>query len=99
MGEVKALDTEVVGVDWTLPLSGARRILGSHRVLQGNLDPAALFAPRPELGRAIDEVLEEARGSRGHVFNLGHGINRETDPDQVAYLVDRVHEQSAGTHG
>jgi uroporphyrinogen decarboxylase len=96
---VGELDVDVVGVDWTLPLSGARAVLGSDRVLQGNLDPSALYAPRTELASAADVVLEEARGSRGHVFNLGHGINRFTDPDQVAFLVDHVHERSLGTHG
>ena len=86
---------DVIAVDWTRPLSEAVRRLGGGAVVQGNLDPSALFAPRKELGEAIDRVLEEGLGARGHVFNLGHGIHRTTDPDRVAFLVDRVHETSA----
>jgi uroporphyrinogen decarboxylase len=85
---------DVLGVDWTLPLSQAVTRLGPSAVLQGNLDPAALFAPRAELATAIGEVLEQGRGAAAHIFNLGHGIHRGTDPDQVAFLVDEVHEQS-----
>lgn len=85
---------DVLGIDWTLPLSRAVSRLGPKAVVQGNLDPAALFAPRPELGDAVDAVLREGLGAAGHIFNLGHGIHRTTNPDQVAYLVDRVHETS-----
>lgn len=90
---------DVYGVDWTLPLSSAVERLGAGAVVQGNLDPAALYAQRGELGAAIDEVLEEGRSAAAHIFNLGHGIHRDTDPDQVAFLVDRVHERSANTAG
>lgn len=86
---------DVVGIDWRLPLSRARRVLGPSVAVQGNLDPAALFAPPKELERLIDRVLEEAGPSPGHVFNLGHGIERTTDPDAVARLVDYVHERTA----
>jgi uroporphyrinogen decarboxylase len=89
---------EVLGVDWTLPLSHAVERIGPGAVVQGNLDPAALFAPRSELGQAIDTVLEEGRGAAAHIFNLGHGIHRTTDPDRVAFLVDRVHETSERLH-
>ncbi len=94
--EVRGLEVDVVGIDWTVPLSTARGVLGPNQSLQGNLDPAALFGSETELSAAVGTVLAEARGSRGHVFNLGHGINRTTDPDRVAFLVDQVHEQSAG---
>jgi len=90
-GEVGA---DVFGIDWTLPLSSAVQRLGPHAVVQGNLDPAALFAPMTELDHAIDAVLHEGRTATAHIFNLGHGIHRTTDPDRVAYLVDRVHESS-----
>jgi uroporphyrinogen decarboxylase len=94
-GEVGA---DVLGIDWTLPLSEAVRRIGPNAVVQGNLDPAALFAPRDELGVAIDAVIEEGSSAAAHVFNLGHGIHRTTDPDRVAFLVDRVHESSARVH-
>lgn len=91
---VREVGADTVGIDWRLPLSEAVSLLGSGAAIQGNLDPATLFAPREELGEAIDTVLEEGTRAAGHVFNLGHGIHRTTDPDQVAFLVDRVHETS-----
>ena len=91
---VATLDVDVVGVDWRLPLSAARSILGPKKGVQGNLDPAALFAPPAELKKQIDGVLTEAGDQPGHVFNLGHGIERTTDPDALALLVDYVHEQT-----
>jgi len=88
---------DVLGIDWTLPLSEATRRLGPAAVVQGNLDPAALFAPMEELGAAIDGVLAEGSAAAAHIFNLGHGIHRTTDPGRVGYLVDRVHEMSGHT--
>jgi uroporphyrinogen decarboxylase len=64
--------------------------------VQGNLDPAALFAPREEMEIQIRRVLNEAGDRPGHIFNLGHGIERTTDPDALAFLVDRVHELTEG---
>ena len=89
------LDVDVIGVDWRSPLSVVRRKLGAAKAVQGNLDPAALFAPPEELRRHAGRVLDEAGPSPGHIFNLGHGIWPETDPDAVARLVDYVHERSA----
>jgi uroporphyrinogen decarboxylase len=83
---------DVLGVDWRLPLSRARAIVGPDVAVQGNLDPAALFAPREALGTQIRTVLREAGPEPGHIFNLGHGIERATDPGAVTYLVDKVHE-------
>ena len=88
----------VLGVDWRLPLSDARQILGPDVAVQGNLDPAALFAPREELGSQIRRVLDEAGNEPGHIFNLGHGIERATDPDALAFLVDSVHEWTEGKY-
>ena len=84
----------MIAVDWTRPLHEAVARLGSSTVLQGNLDPSALFASRDELGQEIDKVLESGLGAAAHIFNLGHGIHRTTDPDQLGFLVDRVHETS-----
>jgi uroporphyrinogen decarboxylase len=94
--DVRGVGADVVGVDWTLPLSRALDQLGADTVVQGNLDPAALFAPKPELDAAVRSVLDEGASARAHVFNLGHGIHHATDPDRVAFLVDRVHELSRG---
>jgi uroporphyrinogen decarboxylase len=95
MAAARESGADVMGVDWRLPLAEARAVLGPEWAVQGNLDPAALFAPRDELGRQIDRVLAEVGGEPGHIFNLGHGIERTTDPDAVAFLVDRVHEKTA----
>jgi uroporphyrinogen decarboxylase len=83
----------VVGVDWRSPLGEARRVLGPGKAVQGNLDPAALFAPPAELERHAAAVIAEAGAAPGHIFNLGHGIWPHTDPDAVRRLVDFVHER------
>jgi len=70
-----------------------RTLLGPGKAVQGNLDPAALFAAPDELRQHIDAVLTEAGRSPGHIFNLGHGIWPDTDPEAVARLVDYVHER------
>ncbi len=87
------LDVDVVGVDWRASLADVRRVLGPGKAVQGNLDPAALFAPPAELARRVRAVCAEAGPAPGHIFNLGHGIWPDTDPDAVARLVDLVHEQ------
>ncbi|MEP7247251.1 MAG: uroporphyrinogen decarboxylase [Gammaproteobacteria bacterium] len=89
---LKDLDVNVFGIDWRTPLSTARRILGADKSVQGNLDPAALFAAPDELKKHVDATLLEAGPGPGHIFNLGHGIWQETDPDAVARLVDYVHD-------
>ena len=91
---MRELDTDVTAIDWTLPLSRADALLGGGRTLQGNLDPAELFGPPDALMGAADAVLAEAEGLAGHIFSLGHGIDRRTDPAQLGRLVDYVHERS-----
>jgi uroporphyrinogen decarboxylase len=93
MPAVAQLDVDVIGVDWRMGLTQVRQILGPTKAVQGNLDPAALFASPQELRRHVDAVLEEAGPAPGHIFNLGHGIWPDTDPDAVARLVDYVHER------
>ena len=81
---------DVMGIDWRVPLDSARARLGNEIVLQGNLDPAACLAPWEVIEEKALEVLERGAG-RGHVFNLGHGVLPETDPDALSRLVDYVH--------
>lgn len=95
ISQVADLEVEVIGVDWRSPLGAVRRVLGPAKAVQGNLDPAALFAAAPELERHARAVLSEAGPEPGHIFNLGHGIWPDTDPDAVARLVDFVHETTA----
>jgi uroporphyrinogen decarboxylase len=85
----------VIGVDWRTPLDDARRRLGDGVALQGNLDPLLLFAPRDLLKKRVDEVLASAPRP-GHVFNLGHGILPETNPDAVRFVAEHVHRVTAG---
>jgi uroporphyrinogen decarboxylase len=91
LGEAGA---DVVGVDWRIPLDQAARRVGG-RALQGNLDPAVLLAGWDVVEPRARAVLDSARGLPGHVFNLGHGVPPETDPDILARLTDLVHEASA----
>jgi uroporphyrinogen decarboxylase len=99
MESVADLDVDVIGVDWRTPLGAVRRGLGPGKAVQGNLDPAALFASPEDLRRHADAVLDEAGPAPGHIFNLGHGIWQETDPDAVARLVDHVHERTSRAPG
>lgn len=82
---------DVIGVDWRMDLSEARRRLGDGVAVQGNLDPTVLLAPPDVLEREALRVLAEAGSAPGHIFNLGHGILPETPLDNVARLVDTVH--------
>ena len=82
--------TDVMGIDWRVPLSRARGRLGDDVVLQGNLDPALCLAPFEVVRDRAHEILDETGGVR-HVFNLGHGVLPSTDPDTLARLVDAVH--------
>jgi len=96
---VARLPIDVAGIDWRQSLASARATLGPRIAVQGNLDPAALFAAPAVLRQRIDRVLAEAGPPLGHIFNLGHGIWPDTDPDAVALLVDHVHERTASRTG
>ncbi|HEU5179206.1 MAG TPA: uroporphyrinogen decarboxylase [Candidatus Polarisedimenticolia bacterium] len=85
---------DVVGADWRIPLDEAWTKIGSDRAIQGNLDPAVLFANANVIRAEAQDVLNRAGGRPGHIFNLGHGILPETPVDAVATLVDFVHEAS-----
>jgi uroporphyrinogen decarboxylase len=81
----------VIGVDWRTPLDQAIARLGTDVAVQGNLDPLLLGAPSELLGRRVDDILQRASAASGHIFNLGHGILPDTDPDMVKFVVERVH--------
>ncbi|MCZ4121809.1 uroporphyrinogen decarboxylase [Streptomyces sp. H39-S7] len=91
MGEAGA---DVVGADWRVPLDEAARRVGPGKALQGNLDPAVLFAPTSAVETKTREVLDAATGLPGHIFNLGHGVLPTTDPDALTRLVDFVHRST-----
>ena len=85
---------DIIGVDFRVELDDAWRRLGNVGI-QGNLDPAVLYAERPYIRERVREILRQAAGRAGHVFNLGHGILPTTPVDNVRALVDDVHELSA----
>jgi uroporphyrinogen decarboxylase len=87
----KDLGADVIGIDWGIDLDRALEVVGRDKVVQGNLDPIALFAPRELLEAKARRIVQLGRTARGHVFNLGHGISRHTDPAMVQHLVDVVH--------
>lgn len=77
------------GIDWRTPLSAAKKMLGDV-ALQGNLDPSVLFADPDEIRSAVSLIIDEMRDVPGHIFNLGHGIDRHTDPESVRVMVETV---------
>lgn len=83
---------DAISVDWRLPIDEAWRIVGEDRAIQGNLDPIALLAGRDAAVRHAREILERVARQPGHIFNVGHGLHPETDPDVVRAVVDAVHE-------
>jgi uroporphyrinogen decarboxylase len=89
-----ASGADAVGLDWTVDPAAARKRIGSRVALQGNLDPAALFAPPEQVRREARRVLDAFGPAPGHVFNLGHGISQHTPVESVAALVDEVRAYS-----
>jgi len=85
---------DAVGLDWTVDAAAARARVGSRVALQGNLDPAALFAPPERVRMEVRRVLDAFGNAPGHVFNLGHGIAPKTPVESVAALVDEVRAYS-----
>ena len=88
--KIAAIGCDAVGVDWTTDLATARTLVGDRVALQGNLDPSALFASPETLRAETLRVLDSFGPGSGHVFNLGHDITPDVDPERVAVLVDTV---------
>ncbi len=84
---------DVVGVDWRVDLDEASRRLGGHTPVQGNLDPSLLLAPWPVLAERARDVIRRGAAAPGHIFNLGHGVPPQTDPDVLTRLTALVHEE------
>ena len=83
--------SDLVSVDWRVPLDEAWRRIGPGKGIQGNLDPAVLLAPFEVVAREADRVLAEAGGRDGHIFNLGHGVLPDSPSDHLTRLVEHVH--------
>ena len=90
---------EVVGIDWRVPLDQAVRRIRPGQAVQGNLDPALVFAPWEVLRAEALEVIELGRSAPGHIFNLGHGVLPGTDPDVLTRLVELIHSYEVDATG
>jgi uroporphyrinogen decarboxylase len=97
LGAMRETGAEVIGLDWRIPLDQGWRSVGEDRAVQGNLDPAVLFAEWKEVRSRAEDILSRAGGRRGHIFNLGHGILPETPVENVKALAQFVQEYSAKT--
>jgi len=91
---VRQAGGDVMGLDWHVDLGYARDILGPGMAVQGNLDPTVLFAPRNIIEREVKRILDENGGRPGHIFNLGHGMLPDIEPENASFLVECVHRLS-----
>ncbi len=89
---------DALGVDWTLDLGDARRRVGDRVALQGNMDPAVLYASPERIRQEVAAILKSYGRGSGHVFNLGHGIHQHVDPQRAAAFIEAVHELSPSWH-
>jgi len=95
LASMGAAGADVVGVDFRTSLTDARARIGDGYAVQGNLDPALLFAPWPALEKVVRSIVAEGAQAPGHIFNLGHGVLPDTDPEVLTRVVALVHELSA----
>jgi uroporphyrinogen decarboxylase len=86
---------DVIGLDWRVTIEGGWEIVGPDRGVQGNLDPALLLGPFERVTAAANRILDAVAGRRGHIFNLGHGVLPDTDPADLARLVELVHARTS----
>ncbi len=93
--QIGEADPDIVSVDWRLSIGETWKRLEYRTGIQGNLDPSTLLAPWDAVRSRVDAILDEIGGREGHIFNLGHGILPQTDADQLARIVERVHTRSA----
>jgi len=86
---------DAIGLDWRIPIERGWEIVGPDRGVQGNLDPALLLGPFERVAAAANRILDAVAGRRGHIFNLGHGVLPDTDPADLARLVELVHARTS----
>jgi len=89
---------DALGLDWKLPIGQARQRVGDKVALQGNMDPCILYASPERIREEVAIILDSFGQGSGHVFNLGHGIHPQVDPENVAVFIEAVHELSAPYH-
>lgn len=86
---------QVIGIDWRIDLADAWRTIGYDKAIQGNLDPVVIYGELPFIRDRVQQVLDAAAGRPGHIFNLGHGVHPDMQPDHVKAVVRYVHELGA----
>lgn len=96
--KIAAIGCDAIGLDWTMDLGRARRLVGDKVALQGNLDPFVLFSASENIVAEAEKVLDSFGHGSGHVFNLGHGISQYTDPESAKILIETVHASSRKYH-
>jgi len=92
--EIKKSGADVIGIDWKIDIAEAIKKLGKKLVVQGNLDPCALFLSKEEIEERVKDILWKGEAANGHIFNLGHGILPETPVENAIALVEAVHRYS-----
>lgn len=95
LDRVKKSGADVLGIDWRIDMAEAVKTIGGDSAIQGNLDPCTLFGDRTLIRDRASIVLEGARGAKGHIFNLGHGILPEVPYENAIALVEAVHDLSS----
>ena len=92
LSQIAATGCNGIGIDWMINIKDAKNIVGNKVALQGNMDPAVLYADPNRIKKEVKKILDHFGSQPGHVFNLGHGINPDTPTDSVYALIDAVHE-------
>lgn len=95
---IAASGCDAVGLDWTINMAEAKRRIGDKVALQGNMDPSMLYASPSRIEREVEKILSEFGSGTGHVFNLGHGIHPDVDPQHAGAFIDAVHRCSVPYH-
>ncbi len=90
--EVKKSGADVTGIDWRIDIGDAIKKLGKKMIIQGNMDPCALFLPKEKLEERVKDILWKGNTAKGHIFNLGHGILPQTPVENVIAMVEAVHK-------
>ncbi len=94
LNEIVGAGSQGVGIDWTIPMKQAKKIIGDRACIQGNLDPAVLYGSVTQIEMEVQRILQEFGSGNGHIFNLGHGIYPDVDPDNVSAMISAIRKFS-----
>lgn len=96
--EISNCGANVIGLDWTMDIGDVRKVIGDKVALQGNMDPTILYSPEEKIKKEALKILESFGDGSGHVFNLGHGILPDVEPQKAKHLVDVIKTESIKFH-